>query len=35
MYILNLLGFEFDTFPLFYDVIEIFMSQGLLFTTDQ
>jgi hypothetical protein len=35
MYVLNLLKFEFDTVPLFYDVIEMFMAQGLLFTTDQ
>ena len=35
MYILNLLKFDFDSVPLFYDVIEIFMAQGLLFTTDQ
>ena len=33
-YILNLLMFEFDTFPLFYDIVEMFMAQGLLFTTD-
>ena len=26
--------FEFDTFPLFYDIIEMFMAQGLLFTSD-
>ena len=25
-YILNLIGFEFDTYPLFYDIVEIFMA---------
>ena len=33
-YILNLVLFEFDTYPLFYDIVEIFMAQGVMFTTD-
>jgi len=32
--ILNLVDFEFDTFPLFYDIVELFMSQGVMFTND-
>lgn len=33
-YILNLVVFEFDTYPLFYDIVEMFMAQGVMFTTD-
>ena len=33
-YILNLVIFEFDTYPLFYDIVEIFMAQGVMFTND-
>jgi len=32
--ILNLISFELDTFPLFYDIVELFMSQGVMFTND-
>ena len=34
-YILNLVIFEFDTYPLFFDIVEIFMAQGVMFTADQ
>lgn len=34
-YILNLVKFEFDTYPLFFDIVELFMSQGVMFTNDQ
>ena len=34
MYILNLIKFELDTYPVFFDIVEIFMAQGLLFTND-
>ena len=34
MYILNLTKFEFDSYPVFYDIIEIFMAQGLLYSSD-
>ena len=34
-YILNQVIFEFDTYPLFYDIVEIFMAQGVMFTNDQ
>lgn len=33
-YILNLVVFEFDTYPLFFDIVEMFMAQGVMFTTD-
>lgn len=33
-YILNLVVFEFDTFPLFFDIVEMFMAQGVMFTSD-
>lgn len=33
-YILNLIGFELDCYPVFMDIIEIFMAQGILFTSD-
>lgn len=34
-YILNLVLFEFDTYPLFFDIVEMFMAQGVMFTNDQ
>jgi hypothetical protein len=33
--ILNEVGFELDTFPTFFDVVEIFMAQGVVFSTDR
>jgi hypothetical protein len=33
--ILKEIGFDMDGFPSFFDVIEIFMAQGILFTSDQ
>ena len=33
-YILNTVGFELDTFPIFMDVTEILMAQGVLYTSD-
>lgn len=30
-----MIGFEMDSFPIFYDIIEILMAQGVIFTTDQ
>lgn len=33
-YILNLVIFEFDTYPLFFDIVEMFMAQGVMFTSD-
>ena len=32
--ILNEIGFDMDSFPTSFDIIEIFMAQGILFTTD-
>lgn len=32
--ILNLVVFEFDTYPLFFDIVEMFMAQGVMFTSD-
>lgn len=32
--ILNELGFELDTYPTFFDVVEIFMAQGVVYTSD-
>jgi hypothetical protein len=26
--------FEFDTYPLFFDIVEMFMAQGVMFTSD-
>jgi len=34
-YIINLLKFELDTYPLFIDITEIFMAMGILFTNDK
>ena len=31
---MNLVIFEFDTYPLFYDIVELFMAQGVIFTND-
>jgi hypothetical protein len=33
--ILNAIGFDMDSYPSSFDIIEIFMAQGILFTTDQ
>lgn len=33
-YILNLIEFELDSYPLFYDIIEILMAQGVMFKND-
>jgi hypothetical protein len=33
--ILKEIAFDMDGFPSFFDVIEIFMAQGILFTSDQ
>lgn len=30
-YILNLIDFELDSYPLFYDIIEILMAQGVMY----
>jgi hypothetical protein len=32
--ILNAIGFDLDSYPLFYDISEIFMAMGTVFTTD-
>lgn len=34
-YILNLIGFGLDNYPIFFDIAEIFMAMGILYTTDQ
>ena len=33
--ILNEIGFDLDSYPTFFDIVEIFMAQGILYTTDQ
>ena len=33
-YILNLIKFDLDTFPLFYDIVEIMMAQGVIYSSD-
>ena len=33
-YILNTISFDMDTYPIFYDITEMFMAMGILFTTD-
>jgi hypothetical protein len=33
-YILNLIGFGLDNYPIFFDIAEIFMAMGILYTTD-
>ena len=33
--ILNPIGFDMDSHPTCFDIIEIFMAQGVLYTTDQ
>lgn len=33
-YILNIIGFDLDTYPVFFDIAEIFMAMGVLFTSD-
>lgn len=32
--ILNAVGFDLDSFPPFFDIVEIMMAQGIIFTTD-
>jgi hypothetical protein len=32
--ILNLIAFDLDTFPCFFDVVEMMMAQGVLYTSD-
>lgn len=32
--ILNEIGFDMDSHPAFFDIIEIFMAQGILYTSD-
>ena len=32
--ILNEIGFDLDSYPSFFDIVEIFMSQGILYTSD-
>jgi hypothetical protein len=34
-YVLNLIAFDLDTYPVFYDIIDLFMTQGLIYTGDQ
>jgi len=34
-YILNLIKFDMDTYPLFIDIVEIFLAMGILFTNDK
>jgi hypothetical protein len=33
--ILNTIGFDLDTYPVFFDIAEMFMAMGVLFTSDQ
>ena len=33
-YILNLLAFELDNYPLFIDIVEMFMAMGIIYTGD-
>ena len=33
--ILNEIGFDLDSYPTFFDIVEIFMAQGILYTKDQ
>ena len=33
--ILNMISFDLDSYPLFVDIVEIFMAQGVLYTTDK
>jgi len=32
--ILNEIGFDLDSYPNFYDIVEIFMAQGILYSGD-
>jgi hypothetical protein len=32
--ILNEIGFDLDSYPTFFDIVEIFMAQGILYTKD-
>jgi len=33
--ILNEISFDLDSYPSFFDIVEIFMSQGILYSSDQ
>lgn len=33
--ILNEIGFDLDSYPTFFDIVEIFMAQGILYTNDK
>ena len=33
--ILNEIGFDLDSYPTFFDIVEIFMAQGILYSKDQ
>jgi len=33
--ILNQISFDLDSYPSFFDIVEILMYQGILFTSDQ
>ena len=32
--ILNEIAFDLDSYPTFFDIVEIFMAQGILYTND-
>ena len=34
-HILNEIGFDMDSHPAFFDITEMFLAQGILFTSDQ
>lgn len=34
MKILNHIGFDLDSFPAFFDIVEILMAQGIVFSND-
>lgn len=34
MKILNNIGFDLDSFPTFFDIVELLMAQGIVFTSD-
>jgi len=33
-YILNTIDFDLDNYPVFYDIVEMFMAQGILYSSD-
>ena len=33
--ILNMISFELDNFPIYQDIIMVFMAQGILYTSDR